>query len=1178
MKLTSSLLQKTIIAFILILLPIVISFSLDYYRNKEHLEKETLQKMTIVAEGVEGQVYQFLEMSKIRLHDFSTDGFIRDEIRKIINGDKQAVYSLNEHLLFEKKEIDETVDRIHIISLKGRVLAATDVMSIGRDVSHEDFFIKKREGISITESFKSEWGSPELVFTTVIKDRHTKEPIGVIANFILLSNLDKLLSGKLSSTFGAISSTLGRPETLDIYLVNKDNYMITGSTFIKDAVLKQKADTIPVQRCLSAGKELSGFYKDYRGVEVAGASMCIPSMQWTLLVEVDTSEGLAPLVVMRRSAVKSGFVVIGLILLVSLYIFRKVVMPLRKVYSASENIAGGNYDILIPVETNDEIGKVAFSINRMAKDIKDRTKLLIESEGQLKGIIDNSAAVIYLKDSEGRYILINKRYEELFHITKEDIKGKTDFDIFPDNIASSFRANDLEVLKSGRPIRFDEVVPHDDGIHYYISMKVPILDSNGVSFELCGISTDITERKRIEDEIDLLKSISMSIAKSGDFGSALTEVLASVCQFTGWLFGEAWFPDSDGAVLEYSKLCYCRELSMKRFCDLSIKYTFSKGEGLPGRVWLNMKPEWIRDVTADETVFLRHELAGDAGIKASLGVPIVAGDEVLAVLVFFMSEVRGEDSRLVDIIKTVAAQLGPIFQHRRAEDLRYELQQRYEALVNSLNVGIYRYSMDGTFIEVNHAMVTIYEAESMEELCNHNVSDLAYAKKQYQGLIDKITINGFIRNEAVECVTLKGRRIWVSVSAVLKKDEKDLHYIEGLIEDITEQKSLGDQLIQAQKMESIGRLAGGISHDFNNILTAVIGYGTIMIMKRGDDELIKKYTDNILTLCDKAANLTKGLLTFSRSNQMNIDIYNLNEIVRSSEKLLSMVLSEDIQVITNLYANELMVQVDFAQVEQVLMNLATNSRDAMPEGGTIIITTTLLNIDNKFISSHGLGSPGKPGNYALLSFTDTGIGIDETVKNKIFDPFFTTKEVGKGTGLGLSMVFGIIKQHNGFIEVNSEHGTGTTFNIYIPVTEMLNKNKIPLSYPINKENKLTILIAEDDEAVRSVTAATLREFGYNVIEAVDGEDAILKFMEHAESVGLLFFDIVMPQKNGLEAYEEIIKTKPGVKAVFTSGYTLDTEKVNKIQEYGAVFIPKPISPALLYKKVSEALSSFTHQN
>lgn len=1051
MKFTSSLLQKTIVAFILILLPIVISFSLDYYRNKEYLEIETLQKMTIVAEGVEGHVYQFLEMSKIRVHDFSTDGFIRDEIRKITNGDKQAVYSLNRHLLSEKKEIDKTVNRINIISLRGRVLAATDVVSIGRDVSHEDFFVKGREGISITESFKSEGGSPELVFTAVIKDRHTKEPIGVIANFISLSNLDKLLSGKLSSTFGAISSTLGRPETLDIYLVNKDHYMITGSAFIKDAVLKQKADTLPVQRCLSSGKELSGFYKDYRGVEVAGASMCIPSMQWTLLVEVDTSEGMAPLAVMRRSAVTSGSVVIGLILLFSLYIFKKVVMPLRRVYSASENIAGGNYDILIPVETHDEIGKVAFSINRMAKDIKDRTKLLIESEGQLRGIIDNSEAVIYLKDREGRYILINKKYEELFHITKEDIKGKTDFDIFPDNIASSFRANDLEVLKSERPVRFDEIVPHDDGIHYYISMKVPILDSNGVSFELCGISTDITGRKRMEDEINLLKGISMSIAKSADFDSALTEVLAGVCQFTGWIFGEAWFPDSDGAVLEYSELCYCRDRSMKRFCDSSIKYTFSKGEGLPGRVWLTKKPEWIRDVTANETGFLRPEIAGEAGIKASLGVPIVAGDEVLAVLAFFMSEVREEDKRLVEIIRTVTAQIGPIFQHKHAESLRYELQQRYEALVNSLNVGIYRYSMDGTFIEVNLAMLTIYEAESMEELCNHNVSDLAYDKKQYQGLIDKITVNGFIRNEAVECVTLKGRRIWISVSGVLKKDEKDNHYIEGLVEDITEQKSLGDQLIQAQKMESIGQLAGGISHDFNNILTAIIGYCTIMIMKRGDDELIKKYTDNILALCDKAANLTQGLLTFSRRHQMNTDVYNLNEIVKSSEKIMSRVIGEDINVITILSDHELMVQVDFAQVEQVLLNLATNSRDAMPEGGTIIMTTTLLNIDNKFINDHGICGLGKLGNYALLSFSDTGPGIDKTVKNKIFDPFFTTKEVGKGTGLGLSIVFGIIRQHNGFVEVNSAHGTGTTFNIYLPITEMLSEKKMPLSINPKKE-------------------------------------------------------------------------------------------------------------------------------
>ena len=266
------------------------------------------------------------------------------------------------------------------------------------------------------------------------------------------------------------------------------------------------------------------------------------------------------------------------------------------------------------------------------------------------------------------------------------------------------------------------------------------------------------------------------------------------------------------------------------------------------------------------------------------------------------------------------------------------------------------------------------------------------------------------------------------------------------------------------------------------------------------------------------------------------------------------------------------MKADFSQIEQVLLNLATNSRDAMPGGGTLTLSTSLVSLDEQYITMHGYGEPG---NYALITFSDTGSGIDEELKMKIFDPFFTTKEVGKGTGLGLSIVFGIIKQHNGFIDVYSEPGKGTTFSIYIPITEMVSDKKMPISFSIQKEKKFTILIAEDEEEVRNVIANTLREFGYNVIEAVDGEDALMKFIENKDSVQLLFFDIVMPKKNGIESYEEIRKIKPDVKVIFTSGYTLDIEKVNKIELYGSDFIPKPISPTVLYIKVSQALNSST---
>ncbi len=272
-----------------------------------------------------------------------------------------------------------------------------------------------------------------------------------------------------------------------------------------------------------------------------------------------------------------------------------------------------------------------------------------------------------------------------------------------------------------------------------------------------------------------------------------------------------------------------------------------------------------------------------------------------------------------------------------------------------------------------------------------------------------------------------------------QKEEDFLHSIANTLAGIIVRRHVEDererlltQLLQAQKMEAVGQLAGGISHDFNNILTAMIGYGHLLKMKMKEDDPLRTYADNILSLSDKAANLTQSLLAFSRKRIMNPCPANLNEIIKRIDYLLSRIIGEDIKLQTVLSEKDLIVMADSGQIEQVLMNLATNARDAMPKGGLLTIGTETLDIDEEFIKEHGFGNEGE---YALISLTDTGAGMDRETREKIFEPFFTTKEVGKGTGLGLSMVYGIIKQHEGYINVYSEPGRGTTFRIYLPLIE-----------------------------------------------------------------------------------------------------------------------------------------------
>lgn len=390
----------------------------------------------------------------------------------------------------------------------------------------------------------------------------------------------------------------------------------------------------------------------------------------------------------------------------------------------------------------------------------------------------------------------------------------------------------------------------------------------------------------------------------------------------------------------------------------------------------------------------------------------------------------------------------------------------------------------------------------------------------------------------------------------------------GVARDITERKRLEEQLLHSQKMEAIGQLAGGVAHEFNNILTAIIGYGNILLMKMKGDDPLRHNVEQILTSSERAAGLTQGLLTYSRKQITAPRPENLNDIVKKTEGLLLRIISEDIELKTVLTDEELTVMADRGQIEQVLMNLATNARDAMPDGGSLTISTELVEIDMEFINIHGYGEPGM---YALISVADTGIGIEKKMMEKIFEPFFTTKEIGKGTGLGLAMVYGIIKQHDGYINVYSEAGKGTTFKIYLPVIKAKIREKESSIIQLPVGGTETVLVAEDDKALRKLIKTVLDEFGYKVIDAVDGEDAVEKFMENKDRIDLLVFDVVMPKKNGKEAYEEIKKINPRVKALFTSGYTSNIIHKKGILEEGINFILKPVSPKELLRKVREIL-------
>jgi PAS domain S-box-containing protein len=522
-------------------------------------------------------------------------------------------------------------------------------------------------------------------------------------------------------------------------------------------------------------------------------------------------------------------------------------------------------------------------------------------------------------------------------------------------------------------------------------------------------------------------------------------------------------------------------------------------------------------------------------------------------------------------INGIMAVITDITERKRAEKALQESEEQFRTLFEESKDVFYISTPEGQFLDINPAGVKLFGYASKEEVLSLNItSDLYVNPEDRLKFIDVVDEANYTKDYEVEMKRKNGERLSVVITSTAMRDDRGkITAFRGVIRDITEQKKLEQQLLQSQKMEAVGQLAGGMAHDFNNILTAIVGYASLIQMKLQESDPQRVYAEHILASSERAASLIRSLLAFSRKQIMNPKPADLNEIVRNVEKLLLRLIGEDIEFTTVLSKEELMVVADSTQIEQVLMNLATNARDAMPRGGRFIIETSPVQVGDRFIAAQPYARPGR---YAVLSVTDTGSGMDEKIREKIFEPFFTTKEVGKGTGLGLAMVYGIIKQHEGYITVASEAGKGATFTIYLPLrkthadTAAVKQGYRPM--PVGSE---TLLIAEDDDSVRAMSKSILTEFGYKVIEAVDGEDVVNKFLEYQDRIHLLILDVVMPKRNGKEVYESVRKVRPDIKVLFTSGYTADIIHAKGLLDEGLNFILKPIPPNDLLRKVRAVL-------
>ena len=938
---------------------------------------------------------------------------------------------LSEYLMWIKKEHSPAYLSLAVTDVQGMVVAATEPSLEGRDDSRAASFIAaratRRLDIADVAGQEAESGVDTIVFTAPILDSKGTF-LGVVTSRVGVPFLEEVATGTIRS----LEARPGVRGRVEYQMLTRQGRVFIDSNLPHKGAINLKELGLPSVLLSEAG--VPGYIEEEhlrRHVQVVtGYAQTrgfgkFPGLGWSVLVRMERQAILAPI----------------------------------HAFLWKVGIAGGV--VWIPM-----LGLLLWATARLRAEhrqaqqesawAKAAEAALLQSQERNRAVVDTAFDGVITIDSTGIVTDWNARATAIFGWSREEALGRALSEtIIPGRDREAHEHGIREFLRTGSgPIlnrRIETVAKHKDGREVPVELAVSPAKI-GDAYIFSAFIRDITVRRRAEWRLASQYAVTRVLSEATTLEEAIPKIIQAIGESLEWDLGVFWRVDKATGVLRCLDQWKAPSVQADPFTLDTWHRAFTRGEGLPGRIWASGKSAWVTDVTVDDN-FPRGAQAREVGFHGAFGLPILVGSEIEGVIEFFSRQARQPDDELLRMVEDIGLKIGQFGERARTE-------------------------------------------------------------------------------------------------GVLRETEA--------------------QLRQAQKMEAVGRLAGGMAHDFNNLLTVIRGYSELLLGRLGTTDDMRKDMEEVKKAADRASGLTRQLLAFSRRQFIAAKVLDLNALVANMDGMLRRLIGEDlVELNADLDASTGAIKADPGQIEQVIMNLVVNARDAMPKGGCLTIETTNVTI-GKEASLDAVGVV--PGSYVMLAVRDNGHGMDAETRSHLFEPFFTTKEKGKGTGLGLSTVYGIVKQSGGSIIVESAPDRGTTFRIYFPRVEQEVPGSTGAVVAIDPAGgRETILLVEDEPAVRGLVHETLRLHGYRVLEARHGIEALLTSAKYVEPIHLLLTDVVMPQMSGPEVAEKILTVRPGIKVLYMSGYPDHPvfDKGGVSRQTG--FLPKPFSPHVLAQKVREIL-------